>query len=184
MAGELKVTALWVFIGFFGLVTVIGFFAARWRAADLGHLDEWGLGGRRFGTIVSWFLLGGDFYTAYTVIAVPALVWGVGAAGFFALPYTILVYPIVYLLMPRLWAVARRNGYVTAADFVHGRYGNRWLAFAVALTGILATMPYIALQLVGMQVVLAALGLGDGGMHVAAYGDGYSQFLQRVGDPP
>ena len=164
MAGELKVTALWVFIGFFGLVTVIGFFAARWRAADLGHLDEWGLGGRRFGTIVSWFLLGGDFYTAYTVIAVPALVWGVGAAGFFALPYTILVYPIVYLLMPRLWAVARRNGYVTAADFVHGRYGNRWLAFAVALTGILATMPYIALQLVGMQVVLAALGLGGVGI--------------------
>ena len=28
------------------------------------HLNEWGLGGRGFGTFVSWFLLGGDIYTA------------------------------------------------------------------------------------------------------------------------
>ena len=35
------------------------------------HLDEWGLGGRGFGTWVTWFLLGGDLYTAYTFIAVP-----------------------------------------------------------------------------------------------------------------
>ncbi|MGA0714660.1 MAG: hypothetical protein ACO3OO_05240, partial [Gemmobacter sp.] len=50
------------------------------------------------------------------------------------------------------------HGYVTAADFVRGRFGNRGLSLAVAATGIIATMPYIALQLVGMQVVLAAMG--------------------------
>jgi SSS family solute:Na+ symporter len=155
--------ALAVFIGFFALVTVLGFVAARWRAGDLHQLHEWGLGGRRFGTVITWFLVGGDFYTAYTVIAVPALVYAVGAYGFFALPYTIIVYPLVFLAMPRLWAVCRRHGYVTGADFVHGRYGSRWLALAVALTGILATMPYIALQLVGIQVVLAALGFSGTG---------------------
>ena len=57
-------------------------------------------------------------------------------------------------MFPRLWQVAHRHGYVTAADFVRGRFGNRWLALAVAVTGIVATMPYIALQLVGMQVVI------------------------------
>src|SRR2546429_5854662 len=51
-----------------------GFVAARWRRADVGHLNEWGLAGRRFGSVVTWFLLGGDLYTAYTFIAVPALV--------------------------------------------------------------------------------------------------------------
>jgi SSS family solute:Na+ symporter len=59
-----------VFVLLFALVTVLGFVAARWRQGDLDRLDEWGLGGRRFGTIVSWFLLGGDLYTAYTLIAV------------------------------------------------------------------------------------------------------------------
>src|SRR4051794_22772130 len=160
--------ALAVFIALFALVTVVGFVAARWRRARLDNLDEWGLGGRRFGTVVTWFLLGGDLYTAYTFIAVPALVYGVGAQGFFALPYTILIYPLVFLMMPRLWTVAHRHGYVTPADFVRGRFGSRGLATAVALTGLLATMPYIALQLVGIQVVLGAMGVsGDWPLIVA-----------------
>jgi SSS family solute:Na+ symporter len=145
----------------FLVVALVGFAAARWRRAEsMLHLDEWGLGGRGFGTFVSWFLLGGDLYTAYTFIAVPALVFGVGAAGFFAVPYTIMVFPIVFVFAPRLWSVCRVHGYVTPADFVRGRYGSRGLALAIAVTGILATMPYIALQLVGIESVLTVLGVG------------------------
>lgn len=154
----MSATALGVFAFFFLLVTVLGFVAARWRAGDLSLLHEWGLGGRRFGTFVTWFLLGGDLYTAYTVIAVPALVYGKGAFGFFALPYTIIAYPFVYATMPRLWNVCRRRGYVTLADFAQGRYGSRGLALAIAFTGVLATLPYIALQLIGLQAVFGAMG--------------------------
>ena len=160
MSGAVHWVAWAVFAFFFALVTVLGFVAARWKAADLNHLHEWGLGGRRFGTVITWFLLGGDMYTAYTMVAVPALVFAVGAYGFFAMPYTIIAFPIFFVVMPRLWNVCRRRDYLTAADFVHGRYGNHWLALAVALTGVLATMPYIALQLVGMQVVFEAMGFG------------------------
>ena len=164
MFAHLNVVATSVFIFFFALVTVLGFLAARWKAGDLGHIREWGLGGGRFGPWITWFLLGGDLYTAYTVIAVPALVFGVGAFGFFAVPYTIIIYPFIFLTMPRLWAVSHRHGYMTAGDFVLGRYGNRWLALAVAVTGILATMPYIALQLVGLEKVIAALGFSGEGL--------------------
>ena len=156
---EVDGVAIAVFCFLFGLVTVLGFVAARWKRGDLGRLDEWGLGGRRFGTVITWFLLGGDLFTAYTFIAVPALVWAVGAGGFFALPYTILVFPFVFLVMPRLWSVASKHKYITAADYVKGRYSSRSLATAVAFTGLLATMPYIALQLVGIQVVLEGLGI-------------------------
>src|SRR5881392_1507507 len=124
------------------------------------HLNEWGLGGRGFGTFVSWFLLGGDIYTAYTFIAVPALVYAAGAAGFYALSYTIMVWPIVFVFGPRLWSVARARGYVSPGEFVRGRHGSQGLGLAVAATGILATMPYIALQLVGIQAVLTVMGIG------------------------
>jgi len=154
----LNVTATVVFVALFLFVTWIGFVAARWRKADLNILHEWGLGGRRFGTVVTWFLLGGDLYTAYTFIAVPALVYGKGAIGFFAVPYTILIYPILFLVFPKLWTIAHQKGHVTAADFVGDRFGSRYLGLAVAVTGIIATMPYIALQLVGMEVVIGALG--------------------------
>jgi SSS family solute:Na+ symporter len=125
----------------------------------MDHIEEWGLGGRRFGTWISWFLIGGDAYTAYTFIAIPALIFGAGAAGFFAVPYTVVCYPILYLVFPKLWKVAQKYGYITGPEFVRGRYGNRWLALAIGVTGIIATMPYIALQLVGMQVIIGALGI-------------------------
>jgi SSS family solute:Na+ symporter len=160
MSDQVEWVALAVFIFFFALVTVMGFFAARWKSGPVSeHLDEWGLGGRQFGTWITWFLVGGDFYTAYTVIAVPALVYAVGAYGFFALPYTIIVYPFVFAVMPLLWKVAHANGHVTAADVVHGTYGSRGLELAVAITGMVATMPYIALQLVGMGAVIKTMGL-------------------------
>jgi SSS family solute:Na+ symporter len=160
MKSEADITALSVFLFFFALVTVMGFVAARWRRPKtLAHLDEWGLGGRQFGTWITWFLVGGDFYTAYTVIAVPALVYSVGAYGFFALPYTIIVYPFVFWVMPKLWRVAKDAGHVTAADVVRGRYGSRTLESAIAVTGVVATMPYIALQLIGMAAAIKALGL-------------------------
>src|SRR5690348_14159720 len=149
-----------VFIVFFLLVTVLGFVAARWRQGDLNQINEWGLAGRRFGTVVTWFLLGGDLYTAYTFIAVPAAMFGLGALnGFFAVPYTVLVYPLIFVLMPKFWTVCKQRGYVTASDFVRDRFGSNGLALAMAFTGILATLPYIALQMFGIQVSLAALGI-------------------------
>ena len=154
--------ALAIVVASFLVVTVIGFAAARWRPAENPrNLNEWGLGGRGFGTFVSWFLLGGDLYTAYTFIAVPALVYAVGAAGFYALSYTVLVFPVVFAFAPRLWSVARARGYVTVAEFARGRYGSQGLGLAVTATGILATMPYIALQLVGIESVLIVLGVGS-----------------------
>src|SRR4051794_1293551 len=156
----MSAVAVSVFVFLFLVVTVLGFAAARWRRADLNSLDEWGLGGRGFGTFVSWFLIGGDLYTAYTFIAVPATLYAGSVVGFFAVPYTIVAYPIIFVFLPRLWSVSHRHGYVTPADFVEGRYGSRTLGLAVALTGILATPPYIALPLVGIQSVLEVAGFG------------------------
>lgn len=169
MPQPIHAVALVVFCGCFLFVTLAGFYAARWHRADLNSLEEWGLGGRRFGTLITWFLVGGDLYTAYTIIAVPAAMYGAGAYGFFAIPYGILIYPYMMLVLPRLWEICHRNGYITLADFVKGRYESRSLAVAVALTGILATMPYIALQLIGMREVIAALGVNGEWPLIAAF---------------
>jgi len=169
MATDVNGVALAVLIVLFGIVTVLGFMATRFKRGEhLDSLDEWGLGGRKFGTWITWFLLGGDLYTAYTFIAVPAAMFATGAvAGFFAVPYTIVLYPIIFVFMARLWSVSHRHGYVTGADFVQGRYGDRGLSLAVAVTGFLATMPYIALQLIGIQAVLEVVGLGGTGNWLA-----------------
>lgn len=156
-------TELVIFASLFVVVAAMGFVAAHWRRpASMEHLDEWGLGGRSFGGWVTWFLIGGDLYTAYTFVAVPALLFAAGSIGFFAMPYTVMTYPIAFLALIRLWSVSHRHGFVTPADFVRARFGSPTLALLVAITGIVATMPYIALQLVGIEAVLKTIGLtGD-----------------------
>jgi SSS family solute:Na+ symporter len=158
---HVNTTTFTIVVALFVLVTGIGFAASRWRRAqDMMHLNEWGLAGRGFGTFITWFLLGGDLYTAYTFIAVPALVYGSGSIGFYAVSYTIMAYPVAFIFLPRLWSVSRVHNYVTPADFIRGRYGSRGLALSAAVTGILATLPYVALQLVGIQAVLTVMGVG------------------------
>ncbi len=156
-------TQLAVFSSLFVVVAWLGFVASRWRRPrTMEHLDEWGLGGRSFGSWVTWFLIGGDLYTAYTFVAVPAVLFAAGAGGFFAMPYTVITYPIVFLALIRLWSVSHRHGFVTPADFVRARFGSPTLALLVAIAGIVATMPYIALQLIGIEAVLRTMGLtGD-----------------------
>jgi solute:Na+ symporter, SSS family len=175
----LNVVAVVVLVVLFGIVAGMGFWASRWRRPEsMESLDEWGLGGRSFGTWVTWFLLGGDLYTAYTFVAVPAAMFGAGAvSGFFAVPYTIVLYPIIFIFMARLWSVSHRHGYVTPADFVSGRHGSRGLSLAVAVTGFVATMPYIALQLVGIQAVLEVAGVGGTGNVIATDAPLFIAFL-------
>ncbi|MER7283287.1 sodium:solute symporter [Dactylosporangium sp. NPDC000244] len=158
------VTEIVIFVVLFLAVSAMGFVAARWRRPDtLNHLDEWGLGGRSFGGWVTWFLVGGDLYTAYTFVAVPALLFASGAAGFFAVPYTVIIYPLVFLVLVRMWSVSHRHGFVTPADFVRARFQSPTLALVIAITGIVATMPYIALQLVGIESVLKTMGVTGSG---------------------
>jgi solute:Na+ symporter, SSS family len=152
--------ATFAFIAVLGVTSMLAF-SARWfhRRDVLPHLEGWALGDRGFGTGVTWFLLGGSIFTAYTFAAVPGLAYGTGALGFFPLTYTVILCPVLFVLLPRLWSAARETGAVTVADYVRARYDSPALMLVVALTGVLATMPYIALQLLGVRAVLAAGGL-------------------------
>jgi SSS family solute:Na+ symporter len=157
------IVEFWVFFGVLAIVTIMGLAASRWRRPVTIHtLSEWGLGGRAFGNWVTWFLLSGDVYTAYTFVAVPTLVYGVGAAGFFPVPFLVIVFPIVFVVLVRFWSVSHVHGFVTPAEFVRARFGSQTLSLMVAVTGIVATMPYIALQLIGMEAVFKVMGLPKG----------------------
>lgn len=151
------------FLVVIGGASLLAVTARRFHANDaLPSLEGWALADRSLRSVWTWLLLGGTVFTAYTFTAVPGLVYGNGAPAFFALPYTVIVCPLAFVLLPRMWAVARAHGHVTAADFVRARYGSAPLALVVALTGILATMPYLALQLLGIRAVLTAGGLSPG----------------------
>jgi SSS family solute:Na+ symporter len=145
------------------LVTMVALalFATRWRrpSTNMNNLEEWGVGGRAFGNWVTWFLIGGAAYTAYTVVALPAYAWGNGAMAFYAVPFALITTPLVFLVSTRFWSVSHAHGFVTMAEFARARFGSRPLALLVALTIIAATLPYLALQLIAFEAVFRVLGV-------------------------
>lgn len=153
----LDIAGIIAFLVLFVVFVALGFYGSRWRKGDLSKLSEWGLAGRNLGPYISWFLIGADVFTAYTFVAVPSLAYASGSIAFYAVPYVAIVFGIAMLTMPRLWQVSRNNGYITASDFVKNRFDSRLLAIIIALTAVIATLPYIALQIAGMQAVLSIM---------------------------
>ncbi len=146
-----------IFFILFAIFILLGFYGRRWRRGDLTKIDEWALGGRRFGAFIVWFLVGADLYTAYTFIAIPSSVFSIGAIYYFAVPYVAVTFGVAMWAMPKLWKKAKEKGFVTAADFVKHNFDSRTLAILVAIVGIIAELPYIALQIVGMFSVLTVM---------------------------
>jgi len=154
-------TATVVFLALFAVMVALSFTATRWRRPSTGlhRLEEWGIGGRAFGNWVTWFLIGGAAYSAYTFVALPAFAWGNGAMAFYAVPYALLATPLVYFVSTRYWSVAHAHGFVTMAEFARARFGSRPLALVVAIVSIAATLPYLAVQLVALEAVFRVIGV-------------------------
>ncbi len=159
-----------IFIILFIIFSALGFYGSRFRKGNLNSLHEWGLAGRKLGPYLSWFLLGADVFTAYTFVAIPSLAYASGSIAFFAVPYVAIVFAIAIITMPRLWNIAKKRKYVTASDFVKDRFNSRTLSILVAITGVIAVLPYIALQIAGMQAVLITM----------LYGISNAKFISEV----
>lgn len=149
--------AIVAFVSLFVLFIALGFYGKYWRRGDPNHIHEWSLAGRRLGTTLVFFLIGADLYTAYSFVAIPSGVFAKGSLYFFAIPYVMLTFGVALVTMPRLWTLARQKGYITASDFVKDKFGSTTLSVMIAITGIVAELPYIALQIVGMQSVLTVM---------------------------
>ncbi len=141
-----------VFLIVFVFFVILGFLGARWRKGNLSKLFEWSQTGGVLGPYLVWFLIGADLFTAYTFLALPSMQYAVGSLAFYGVPYVMMGFMMGMITMPRLWRIARKRGYLTASDFVQDRYNSKTLAILVAITGIVATLPYIALQVLGMHV--------------------------------
>jgi solute:Na+ symporter, SSS family len=142
------------------VVVFVGFLAGR-NSASRSSIEEWSVGGRHFGGLLIWFLIGADVYTAYTFLGLTGYGYSLGAAAFFAVPYVVLAYPIAYYILPRIWEFSASHNLTTLADYARERFQSRTLGVLVALTGIIFLIPYIDLQLSGITGVVNVAGKGN-----------------------
>ena len=116
-----------VFVVLFLAVTVMGFLAARWRRGDdLDHLDEWGLGGRSFGSLDHLVPASAVTSTPRTRSSpCPRCCSAPARSGFFAVPYTVHRLPAgVPAGAAAVVGLAPCTASSRPADFVRGRFGS------------------------------------------------------------
>jgi len=91
-----------------------------------------GLGGRSFGTVITLVPVGRrSLYRLHLYRRASADVRA-GASGFSPCPTPPLMYPLLFMAFPKLWSVAKSPRLHHRGRFCARRFGNRWLALAIA----------------------------------------------------
>ncbi|MGA8533192.1 MAG: sodium:solute symporter family protein [Candidatus Tumulicola sp.] len=119
------------------------------------------VGGRSFGTVFLWVLLAGEIYTSFTFLGMAGWAYGMGAPAYYIFAYGTCAYVIGYFLLPAIWRVAKARSLLTGPDFFADRYASRWLGVMVALMQFVMVVPYVTLQLSGLQLLLHMAGYGS-----------------------
>lgn len=134
------------------LGTVAGALAFGRRATS--DMTNWAVGGRRFGTLLFWFMNAGEVYTTFAVLGISGYAWALGAPAYLAFTSVSLSYAVGYWLMPKIWQAGRRHGLITQADFFATWYSSQWLGVVTAVVGIAALVVYVQIQLVSLSLVV------------------------------
>jgi solute:Na+ symporter, SSS family len=122
--------------------------------------QEYVVGGRGFGTIFLWVLLGGEIYTSFTFLGAAGWAYGFGAPAYYIIAYGAIGYAIGYFLLPSLWRFGKANDLLTAPDLLRARYGSQSLEIMSAIVHVVAVIPYVTLQLSALQIFLTFAGRG------------------------
>ncbi|MDP9906184.1 sodium:solute symporter family protein [Arthrobacter bambusae] len=143
-----------------GIILVIGSVAAGMLLASRGtkvDVQEWSVGGRRFGPWLFWFLLAGETFTASALLGSSQAIFSGGAPGYYVLGTVALAAPVGYFLVPRIGRAGKAHGLTTMGDYFSARFNARWFGGLITVFGIIALLLYTRVQLTGLSLILATL---------------------------
>jgi SSS family solute:Na+ symporter len=143
--------ALVIIVAVIVLSSLLGVYAGRRMRMNL---ENWTVGGRRFGVILIWLLMAGEIYTTFTFLGASGWAYSKGAPTFYILIYGALAYTLSFFILPPIWKAGKAYGLHTQPDFFIKRYQSRWLGVLVAAIGICSIMPYLQLQLKGLGLIV------------------------------
>ena len=132
--------------------TAVGFLAG---ARQVMSLEQWTVGGRRFGVVLVFLLTAGEVYTTFSFLGASGWAYSRGGPILYVLAYLALAYVVSFFILPPLWELGCRLGMQTQSDFFALRYGNRALAALVCVVGIACFIPYIQLQITGIGIIVS-----------------------------
>jgi SSS family solute:Na+ symporter len=148
----------WLAIGIYIVVGIIIAILAR-RRLGFG-MNEFFLGNRRISGFVSALTYAATTYSAFMMVGLAGFTYkfGVGALGF---EFTYLCgLVLVVFFGPRFWLVGKRFDYLTHAHLLADRYQNRGVGVVASLLCLIFLIPYAAIQVMGIGILVAGVSKG------------------------
>ncbi|MCP2619770.1 sodium:solute symporter family protein [Candidatus Aminicenantes bacterium AC-334-K16] len=158
--------ALVIILGFIVVASLLGIIAG---SRVKMNLENWTVGGRRFGVIIIWLLMAGEIYTTFTFLGASGWAYSKGAPTFYILIYGTLAYTLSFFILPPLWRVGKKYGLHTQPDFFIHRYQSKSLGVLVAMIGVFSIIPYLQLQLTGLGLIVEVASQGAIKSHWAIF---------------
>ncbi len=143
--------ALSIILGVILAASAVGFIAGRRVPMNL---ENWTVGGRKFGVTIIWLLMAGEVYTTFTFLGASGWAYTKGAPTFYILIYGTLAYVLSFFILPEIWKIGKRAGLHTQPDFFVHIFKSRALGVLVAVIGIVSILPYLQLQLAGLGLIV------------------------------
>jgi SSS family solute:Na+ symporter len=133
------------------LGSAVGFFAGARYKMDL---EQWTVGGRRFGLLLMWLLMAGEIYTTFAFLGASGWAYSRGAPALYILAYITLGYVVSFFILPQIWEMGRQFSLQTQSDFFAQRYRSPQLAAFVSVAGVAFLIPYLQIQLTGLGIIV------------------------------
>jgi SSS family solute:Na+ symporter len=133
---------------FLGLNLAIGLLAAR------GHVKSTAdhvVGGRNLGFLLVFFMSIGEIYSSVAFLGQPG--WAYEHGVQILANVGIFIGMMAFWLGPKVWKSGREHGYLTQAQLFGDRFQSPGLRAIASVTGIVAMIPYIAIQMIGAGYV-------------------------------
>lgn len=146
--------ALGLVVAYLVVALVLGVFAGR---RGKGDVADFVAGERAFGPVVMYFVLGATIYSAYALLGTPQRVVAKGADVLYIFAYGAVGFVPLFFMGPKVRRIGARQGYVTQAELVGGRYESRRVTTWMGVASMLAFVPYVVIQLKAAGLVMAAI---------------------------
>lgn len=112
---------------------------------------------RTMNVLVLYFVLGASVFSSFAFLGGPGWAYSRGAAAFYILAYGTVGMAPLYFIGPRTRRLGARFNFVTQAELLVHRYGNRSLGVVLAVLSVVVFIPYLTLQMKGAGYILSVI---------------------------
>jgi SSS family solute:Na+ symporter len=138
---------------------VVGFLLAslylgvRGGRGKIHGTADYVVGGRSLGLVLVFFVSVGEIYSSVAFLGQPGWAYehGVGML----LPVGTFIPLMAFWLGPKIWHAGKNGGLITQAQFFGTQFNSQVLRSLAATIGLVALIPYIAVQMMGGGYILS-----------------------------